>query len=205
MKNKLFLSLAVIATALTSCSKEENNNTPLPSSEYKEVTLSRKTNYGNDWIYFSLSQGKEVSMKEGEHLNDLSWDIAFNRMNIRTNGGKSGKGKGGAFDTKVKDFKAVITAPENGYEEDKEGEITSKFTGEGIETIKSTLNHVLASAILFSGPPPTYLASEKVFIVKTADGKFAKFQVLGYHNKQSQAGYVTFRYFLQKDGSRNLK
>lgn len=190
-----------VMLSLTACGSDDDNST----SVEKRVTLSRKTGYGNDWIYFSLSQGKEVSVKEENHATDLTWDLAFNRYNIRTNSGKSGSGKGGAYDTGKTNLAEVVAVTSNDFTVDEDGEITDSFTGEGITTVASTLNKVLANAIAFSGPPPTYKPNNHVYIVKTADGKFAKLQVEGFYNDEGVSGFVTFKYVYQPDGSTNLK
>lgn len=93
---KAFLFIPLIA-GIISCEKEGgkdeggNDNSDLKTIT---VTTSRTTNYGDDWIYFSFKDGKEVSVNEEAHKTDLSWDIAFNRYNIRTNSGTSGNGQG---------------------------------------------------------------------------------------------------------------
>ncbi|MGK0356595.1 MAG: hypothetical protein ACJATY_002244 [Spirosomataceae bacterium] len=52
----------------------------------------------------------------------------------------------------------------------------------------------------------------KVLFIKTADGKFAKMEILGYYkdmpaiiDRSSQSRYYTFRYAYQPDGSRTFE
>ena len=99
-KNKFRFAILLFgvlsAFIITACS---DNNSPDDPSQgentlpVKQVSLSRKTAYGNDWIYYSLEKGKEVSVSEESHAENTDWDIAFNRYNVRTNSGASGKGK----------------------------------------------------------------------------------------------------------------
>lgn len=198
---------ALAMMSLTACGDDDNGGSD-PSDgvlQTKELTLSRKTSYGNDWIYFSLSTGKEVTVSEDSHNSDLTWDLAFNRYNIRTNSGLSGNGKGGAYDTGLTSFDGVTTVPSGAtFTTDTEAEITGSFTGDGITTVASTLNSVLAEAIAFAGPPPSYTPNNHVYIVKTADGKYAKLQVLGFYNDEGQSGYVNFKFAYQGDGTTNL-
>ena len=100
-KNKFRFAILLFgvlsAFIITACS--DNNSPDNPSQgenalPVKQVSLSRKTAYGNDWIYYSLEKGKEVSVSEESHAENTDWDIAFNRYNVRTNSGASGKGKG---------------------------------------------------------------------------------------------------------------
>lgn len=210
------LFMAALATvSFTACGDDDNgtgatdngndNGGSTTTVTSKTVTLSRKTAYGNDWIYFSLSQGKEVEVSEDAHATDLTWDLAFNRYNVRTNSGKSGSGKGGAYDTGLTDFNAVLSVPGNAtFTVDVNDSITASFTGSGITQIESSLSPVLAEAIAFAGPPPSYTPNNHVYIVKTADGRYAKLQVLGFYNDEGQSGYVNFKYAYQPDGSTNL-
>lgn len=212
MRLSKFLPVAAFCAAIVlapSCSddidngKEESGKTE--KLEVKTFTTSRKTDYGNDWIYFSFKEGKEVAVEEDKHATDTSWDIAFNRYNVRTNSGKSGNGKGGALDTGKKEFSEVETVPEGTFVVDADYEITASFTGQGVTTIMSTANEPLSKAIEFAGPPPTYTPTNQVFIVKTADGKYVKLTIDSFYNDEAVSGYITFRYVYQPDGTTNLK
>ena len=206
----LFMSMLAMFT-FSSCSDDddaptapENNNTEALAEH--RVTLSRKTEYGNDWIYFSLSQGKELTgINEENRESNKTWDLAFNRYNVRTNSGLSGKGKGGAADTGKTKMSEVTTVPDLTFEVDEMGKITSKFTGSGVEEIDSPLNKKLSKAIDFQGPPPTYTPNNHVYIVRTADGKYAKIKIENFYNDEGKSGFVTFTYVYQPDGSINLK
>ena len=113
MNNKSKFRFAILlfgvlsAFISTSCSGDNNGSLPDDPSQgggalpVKQVSLSRKTAYGNDWIYYSLEKGKEVNVSEETHAENTDWDIAFNRYNVRTNSGASGKGKGGALLTNI--------------------------------------------------------------------------------------------------------
>ncbi len=198
----LIVSLIACSAGFVSCSDDDAESST--SSEIKRVTLSRKTDYGNDWIYFSLSKCAELDIDEESHYDDLTWDLAFNRYNVRTNSGASGAGQGGALDTEYTDLSAVTTVPSGEFAVDVEGEITESFTGSGVTYTSSTLSDVLASAIAFAGPPPTYTPNYHVFIIRTADGKYAKLQVEGFYDDEGNSGYMTFSYFYQPDGSTDL-
>lgn len=194
----LFMAIGIAATVFTGCKKDDPT---LPSQETKQHTTSRATAYGNDWIYFSFSSGSEVSgITEENRMNRLDWDIAFNRNNMRTNSGLSGKGKGGALDTGSKSFNDITQAPTNGYSVDEKAMIMfglgNMMSGGQPEMGESTLNKVLKSAIGIdtSNPPPTYPLSEHVYIVKTADGKCVKAQFVSYHNDKGKSGFVTLKY-----------
>ena len=83
-KNKFRFAILLFgvlsAFIITACS---DNNSPDDPSQgentlpVKQVSLSRKTAYGNDWIYYSLEKGKEVSVSEESHAENTDWDIAL--------------------------------------------------------------------------------------------------------------------------------
>ena len=91
MNNKSKFRFAILffgvlsAFISTSCSGDNNGSLPDDPSQgggalpVKKVSLSRKTAYGNDWIYYSLEKGKEVNVSEEAHAENTDWDIAFNR------------------------------------------------------------------------------------------------------------------------------
>ena len=105
MNTRIILTICTTLSLLTAC--VEYNALP-----FEGKTLPRKTEYGNDWLYYNLKQDKYLNPKisgdstnsnkadiiEGKQFNRTDWDIAFNRYNIRTNSGLSGNGKGGAYD-----------------------------------------------------------------------------------------------------------
>ena len=134
-KNKFRFAILLFgvlsAFITTACS---DNNSPDDPSQgentlpVKQVSLSRKTAYGNDWIYYSLEKGKEVSVSEESHAENTDWDIAFNRYNVRTNSGASGKGKGGALLTNIKDMAACTTVPQGTFTVDAAYTITAPGT-----------------------------------------------------------------------------
>ena len=204
-----FMSMLAMFT-FSSCSDDDDEVvSPEDNTEAlteHRVTLSRKTAYGNDWIYFSLSEGKELTgINEDNRESNQTWDLAFNRYNVRTNSGLSGKGKGGAADTGKTSMEEVATVPNVSFVVDEMSKITSKFTGSGVEEIESPLNKKLGEAIKFQGPPPTYTPNNHVYIVKTADGKYAKIKIENFYNDEGKSGFVTFSYVYQPDGSINMK
>lgn len=202
-----FMSLLAMVT-FSSCSDEDDptNEPSTEDLEVKQVTLSRKTAYGNDWIYFSLSKGKELTgIDETNRESNNEWDLAFNRYNVRTNSGLSGKGKGGALDSGKTEMDEVAEVPAGTFVIDEMGKITSRFTGNGVEEIESPLNKKLGEAIKFQGPPPSYTPNDHVYIIRTADGKYAKIQIESFYNDEGKSGFVTFKYVYQPDGSNKLK
>ena len=204
MKNLKMTMMALLSLLMvvTSCKKDEE--TP-PETTSIDVTLNRKTNYGNDWIYYSLKDNKEVDSTN--HSSTLTWDIAFNRYNVRTNSGLSGSGQGGAYDANLVDFNSVIMAQESGYIVDDTIQIVSEFTGQGVNYMTSTGNDIFKDCIIRenSNQGPSYTPNNHIYVIKTADGKYAKIWIKNYYNAEGASGFISFKYFYQSNGSRDLK
>lgn len=197
----IFMSMLAMVT-FSACSDDDE---VVVEAQKGAITLENP-GYGTDnWIYFSFAKGEVLTgINESNRADDLSWDIAFYRYNIRTNGGLSGKGKGGAFDTEITDFKAVTSVTNSKFTSDVMGEITASMSSFPPPTAKAPLNEVLGQALKFQGPPPTYTPNNHVYIVRTADGKYAKIQITSFYNDEGKSGHVQFTYAYQPDGSMNF-
>lgn len=150
------------------------------------------------WAYFSFSSGDTVSVSEPG--SSTAWDLGFQRFRIKTNSGTSGPGGGGAINMGKIDFGSLNEAPESGYMidtiltyQDMSG--THEYSG----------NPAMKDWYNMSGMPPTFTAKDTVYVVRTADGKYAKVKILDYYDAQHNSGFVSFKYAYQPDGSRNLK
>lgn len=135
MKTRIIITICTALSLLTACVEYD----ALP---FEGKTLPRKTEYGNDWLYYNLKQDKYLNPKisgdstngnkadiiEGKQFNRTDWDIAFNRYNIRTNSGLSGSGKSGAYDMGLvayEDINSVSQIPDDAkFIADKEYLIT---------------------------------------------------------------------------------
>ena len=200
----LLLALATAGILFAACDKEKKEE---KEQQYQLYIQSRPTNVAGDpadWVYFSFSKGGEVEgVNEENRQQRLDWDIAFNRVKIRTNSGTSGGGKGGALATGKGDLNEVTEAPADGYTVDTEV-LLGGYSGAGPVQLKVTGNTVLSDAIRFSGPPPTYTTSNIVYVVRTADGKYAKILIESFHNAEGKSGYMNMKYRYQPDGSKTF-
>lgn len=198
MKNwsiKLMSLAAAMVVFFSSC--DDNTDEPaLLNTVTTEVTATSYT----DWVYYSLSQDTIVSVTDPATSN--AWDLAFMRNHIRTNSGSSGNGNGGALDAGVVDFDAYALAPETGYAAD---DSVSAFNMTTMEYSNVAASSVLESWGAFNDAmPPVFEISNKVFVVKTAEGKYAKVTFLSYYGSVG-SGQITFKYVYQPDGSMKLK
>ena len=136
------------------------------------------------WSYFDFSRGSTVDDPEG-----TNWDLAFRRHNIIVNGGPGFTGQGGVLEATVP-FDSLTTAPAEGY-------VANRVRGDTVNTATedwydySWMSHILRPK------PATY-------VVRTADGKYAKIELVSYYCPGAIAGCVTFRYVYQGDGTKGL-
>jgi len=195
-----FLITFFAASVLISCKKDD----PINPAEGKTVTVDA-TDY-EEWTYFSFSTGDVVTVADPE--TDTNWDLGFLRNHIRTNGGTSGSGSGEVYDAGVVAFETVIEAPSTGYVADKDTieHTILDFTQNPPATIVDvSANPILEGWGSFTDEnPPTFNVTNKIFVLKAADGKFAKLQLLSYYNDEG-SGHITFEYKYQADGSANLE
>lgn len=136
----------------------------------------------DDWRFFQFSTGALL-----ERPAPLDWDIAFRRFHVITNGGDGFAGDAGVIDLGAVTFDSVMTAPTGGYQatavrSDSVNEAVSRWYDYGF------FSHLLT-------PKP------HVFAIRTADGRYAKFEFLSYYCPGAQPGCPTFRYVYQGDGS----
>lgn len=169
------------------------------------------------WLY-SLDEGKVIPSTDGKSDN---WDIALFPHNMlaiwMANCGSffpntgpesnffaaGGKGKAG-FVLVEKSFDEVTTIPEG-------EDFTPK--GEPMGALIDSQEPPMIGWYKFGGEFGDILTPlpNRTFIIKTNKGKFAKLQIQSIYKdnpatptQASKKYYLTFRYFLQKDGSTNL-
>ena len=135
----------------------------------------------DDLAYFDFSSGSVV-----ESPGPLGWDLAFQRFTILANGGPNFAGQGGLLDLGITSLDSVTTVPTNGYEVNSSGrDVSNAATARWYEY--SWTSHLLTPKLT-------------VFAVRTADSRYAVFQILSYYCPAAQAGCTTIRYRYQGAG-----
>ncbi len=134
------------------------------------------------WRHFSFRLGAVV-----DESSATGWDLAFRRYQIIANGGPGFTGRAGIRDLGPVSFASVQTVPADGYQE------TQGTPDPRNPAIAGWYTYGFFSHVL--DPKP------HVWAVRTADGRYAKLEVLGYYCPGSQPGCLTFRYVFQGDGS----
>lgn len=165
---------------------------PLPRSTAPQITslnvaelAAIKAGLGLEpWIYFSFRQGEVVDVRFGSSSD--AWDIGIRGPWLRTNGGASGPGSGGASIANVSAIDEVGTFPSGGYSEDEsEGSADATFgvsrvLSDAVELSSATADAgvaVDAASAPDAAAPSTEqilgIDDQSVFLVRTADGGYA--------------------------------
>ena len=127
------------------------------------------------WRHFSFRLGSVVEDAEP------SWDLAFRRYAIIAGPG------GGILDLGPVRFEDVRTVPTEGYR-------ANEGSGEPRNpAIAGWYDYGFFSHVL--SPKP------RVWAVRTADGRYAKLEIVGYYCPGAHPGCLTFRYVFQGDGT----
>lgn len=213
-------AFAAMAIAFTSCEPKQEPNNPNPNPDpqkpqeqkmiAKTMTIDA-TDYAK-WVYVSLKKGEVVNVTNPKE--DLNWDIAFHRYDVRLNGGFSGKGKGAAVKANIKSkkktpLKDAGNAPAEGWMADVEADVTVSFNpGGGNHASKierQGLNEVISGKKKGGLPVggwvdvtmvmgPAYKYSYDIYFVKLADGSVARIKLTDFFDAKIKPGYVTFSY-----------
>lgn len=146
------------------------------------------------WAYFSFASGDTVDVADAE--NSEAWDIGFQRTQVKLNGGISGPGMGSVVMLTETTFEAVTVAPADGYLADAEDTLAIVPQSE-------------KGWYIYTGPPAHWILplEDRVFVIKAADGTFAKVRFIGYYKdneNKKDSGFITFEYVHQPDGGRNF-
>ena len=200
----LFLATIIAVFPFTSCSDSDEAPVEVIQQAVKTQTIDAR-DYSK-WVYFSFSKGEIVNIPNNEYQNNLDWDIAFHRNDVRLNGGLSGNGIAAALTAATTELANVTEAPESGYKEDVMKSILVKFQLPVPLFEEQPANTEIDwMSVDTSSPPPVYTLHNKVFIVKTANGKYAKLKFKSYLSDLNETMVLKFDYVYQADGSRNLK
>jgi HmuY protein len=147
------------------------------------------------WTYFDFSRGSVV---EVPHQLGVGWDLAFQRHKILANGGATNpKGRGAILNLGEVAFDEVLEAPAEGYIEDTIASINPQaITTENL-AIKAWYHYNFLTHVL--------RPKSNVYVVRTADGTYAKMRLVSYYCDGGQAsGCFTIEYVYQGNGSRHF-
>jgi HmuY protein len=137
------------------------------------------------WRYFSFHLGSVI-----ENAGPKDWDLAFRRYQVIANGGAEFAGSAGIRDLGDVPFADVKTVPEAGYQAN--------------DRSPDPRNLAIASWYRYGFFSHVLTPKRHVWGVRTADGRYAKIEIVSYYCPGSRPGCLTFRYVYQGDRSRTV-
>ena len=141
----------------------------------------------------SMTYAGELETSAGIDETSFDWDIAYHYFDIKTNGGS-------VLETAETELDKVTTIPTDGYTADIATDSLyydlSGMMDNAIGYASGHVNKVLGkSAYLdLSNMPPASGKSDKVYIIKTKDGQYAKMKVTDFVDDNGKKGNFTFNY-----------
>lgn len=173
----------------------------LQATEVKDINAVSSKNF----TLFSFATNGAVSNTDSA---STKWDIGFRGTTIIVNGGVSGPG---GTEGQIVDgiFDELAEAPVSGYTTDSQSAKAIPGSGWYTYTGEATPPAPQHAILPIAG---------KILVFKTADGKFAKVEVVSYYQgnpdtttasfadlaTRPASRYYTFRFIYQPDGTTNL-
>ncbi len=200
---KPILSFLLMSLLLASCGEGEKTNpsasTPVDLPVRTVRNLQADTANTGRFTFFSLRDSAIVPNSDSATTR---WDIAFRATTIIINGGPIRFGQGGAQVLTGTDFNTLETLPETGWRVDSSATSLAIPVGSG----RAWYNYNQQTNII--SPIPGVVLG-----IRTADGRFAKLQILSYYLNApanpdgfaDRSRVYTFRYVFQPNGSRKVK
>lgn len=220
----MYIRMMALILLLSSCKKEDNN---VAKTNYEDGVSTVIKDLAGDTeasvadgvegkerrpfktFYFKLGTKLQSWDSSAANRKSNSWDLAFtevyNALVYVNNGSVAGPGFGGpgkgtiiAIDSP---YSAVTVAPDT--------ESNLNFVGwDGYPQTYNTGWYFYSLSTHLAIP-----IRNRTFVLRTAEGKYAKLELINVYQGNPPAvtdlywpaPYFTFRYFVQEDGSRNLK
>lgn len=201
------VSLSLLFLIVTSCDKEELDQgqtaVVLETKTVSNLNAPAKGGMGGT----TTGEFTRFSFSENAIVTSNRWDIAFRGTTIIVNGGtKIGlsdeperSGKGGV--SIVSGSLASVTSipAESSFVSDAPSVYAFPISGENTWYSYNIDTHIV------------FPKAGKIYVVRTNDGRFAKFEILSYYKDapaaptlESVARYYTFKFVYQPNGSTNF-
>lgn len=197
------LTAGVLLLALSSCDDIYDDPADMPSEQKENsYTYVDCTDY-KTWVYFNLEDGSQTSLSYDSEELPSDWTFAMHRYDCKTNGGS-------AYETSYTSITDLTTAISAGtfsipdasaFTADVDSKVTIDMSHmmEGyLDYADSKVNEVMAKWLYVdtTNMPPEYTPSNKVYLVRTADGKVYAVLFTAYSNPQkyNTKGYISFDY-----------
>lgn len=208
-----YMAMMAIAYCAVACDSDNdvepevicNGSMTLDVSDYSKWTYinlkTGETQTHRDfsaWNYLTAGEVVETAEAQGSESDvTIDWHIAIHRDNIRTNGGA-------AVATAATAMSEVVSMPDSGYEKDetvanavmtdRAGMMSGKIGYAATATVNPVLTGWVSKVPTGTMPPYIYEPTNLVYVVKNADGSYAKLQFTDFYNAEGTTGHITFSY-----------
>lgn len=183
------IALAAVA-ALAACPNDPTESDDLSwlqadagAGEAQLLTLDATSEKA--WTYVSFAKGIVAAPEKPEE--SLDWDIAFQRYNMKTNGGTSGPGQGAVADLGELDMKTTTSAQVSNWTVD--AVIEDARTSD-----KRSMNSVLSGWYSYHFGRHELVSKYLLYAVRAADGRVALFKIHDYYDDAGTAGHYKVLY-----------
>ena len=200
MKTIKFLTIALAMTSFVACDNDSDDLLPVVSITVEDIYAPQEGGQGQPisgaFTKFDFDLGMETD-------SETDWDIAFRATDIIVNGGMSM----GTTDEpdRTGDAGAYIVTGTMADVTEVDVNLFTQDSSSGYAIMSGSGN----GWYTYSGPP-TYLITPtagKILVFKTADGKYAKVEILSYYQGAPEnpdaftdpSRYYTFNYVYQPD------
>lgn len=198
MKTIKFLTLLLASMSFIACDSDSNDLLPVISIAVEDLHAPQEGGMGQPisgpFTKFDFDTGMETE-------SETDWDIAFRASDIIVNGGASM----GTTDEPTRNGDAGVYIVTGTMADVTEVDVSlfTQDSGNGYAIMSGSGN----GWYTYAGPP-TFLITPtagRILVFKTADGKFAKVEILSYYEGApenpdaftDQSRYYTFNYVYQ--------
>ncbi len=147
----------------------------LTSVVYDTVTMDAHNEVA--WLFFDFDRASPVVPPD-----TVGWDLAFRRFTIVP--------AAAVADLGISAFDSVTEAPVDGY-------VESTF---GLDTLNTAIDRWYSYSMMSHLLEP----NGHVYVVRTAESRYAKLELISYYCPGVVAGCPTFRYVFQPNGERGF-
>lgn len=198
-KVMLFLSLAAIM-AVVACSDKKTTNSNPPTVSGVTVWdsvggywLSVVDGSASDsWKQFSFSRKDTISVADDQALTDTSWDIAFRRTIVKSNGGVSG----------IKNVEVADLARAHSPDSINFNGVNDMIGIGDSDWISDFYDYAVNEWYLYDHVHHNLILTDYVYTLKDAAGKYVKFTVSGLYGggMPPDMGNIVIRYVYADSG-----
>lgn len=141
------------------------------------------------WTHFDFETRAHVEPAAPE--DDMVWDVAALRFNLKTNGGTSGSGGAAVAVLEDTSFDAVTSVPTGGWIED---DATAPGMG-GSPNANTSPGYAFDNWFAYDIMTHTLAPVEgRVYVVRTPEANHFKVEMLGFYDDAGTPGFVRFRW-----------